>query len=115
MSMQEIRVDALGRAVAAYDESEPVSLKVLGKQRIERFSLIQHDADEDGFIVMFDRASPYRAGRLLRVKDFEDRGISIPVIHRRDGFSDVPIFDTYADAVKAERAVLSAMLARGEI
>ena len=116
-SIQEIKVDALGRPVCAYDEKDPVSLRVLGRQTIERFSIIHHDGDLQKFYIVFDRASPYRAGRLARFKDFEDRAVTVPGPYSRTEDADMPgpLFDTYAGAVAAERALLSAMMARGEI
>lgn len=119
MTGQEIKVDVFGRPICAYDEKDPISLKALGPQVIERFSIIEHDKDEQGFFIRFDRASPYRAGRWVRIKDFTDRGLDIPVAYRPDAFltadGGFPIFETYGDAILAERALLSYMLNNGEI
>ena len=117
MTYQEIKVDALGRPVCAYDEKEPVSLRVLGRQTIERFSMIEHDADLQRFYIVFDRSSPYRAGREVTINDFKIREVEIPVDFEteEDSTYDRPLFARYADAILAERALLSAMMRTGEL
>lgn len=115
MTYQEIKVDALGRPVCAYDEKEPVSLRVLGKQRIERFSRIVHDEDSQEFVIVFDTAAPDRlCGTCAFIDDFLKRGTTIPVVYTLTG-TGVPMFRTYAEAVQAERALLSAMMRTGEL
>lgn len=116
MSAQEIKVDVFGRPIAAYIETAPVNLRVLGAQRIERFTQILHDEDEQRFYILFDKAAPYRAGRSATYLSFNRRDVVIPVNHtpsRED--PNLPMFDSYADAIKAEQALLSAMLRTGEV
>lgn len=119
---QNIMVDALGRAVCAYKDENPVSLSVLGRQRIERFSEVLFDEERQGFYVCFGPAAPdgYE-GRVLWAKLMQDAGHedSTSTSHVPLGmweYEDMRrvIFETYAKAVAAEVAVLNMMLRKGE-
>ena len=115
MTPQEIKVDVFGRPIAAYKETDPVSLKVLGPQRIERFSQIVHDEASQKFVIVFDKSAPdFTQGTCAFYMDFAGRGVSIPVPYTV-GVTSAVMFDTYADGVKAEQALLSAMLRTGEL
>lgn len=115
MSVQEIKVDVFGRPIAAYIETAPVNLRVLGAQRIERFTQILHDEQEQKFTIMFDKTAPEKMrGTSAFLCDFDDRDVEIPVTYTLTR-NELVLFDSYADAVKAEQALLSAMLRTGEV
>ena len=109
---QNIMVDALGRAVCAYKDENPVSLSVLGRQRIERFSEVLFDEAEQGFYVRFADAA---------AADYRDRTLDDPMMkeaghedHTCWFGMDAVCFETYAKAVAAEVAVLNMMLRNEE-
>lgn len=120
---QEIAVDALGRAVSAYKDDNPVALSVLGPQRITRFSEVLHDDEKQGFYVYFKEAAPEEYQDTVLWKQLLDEAghtdreawVSVPLGQWAFERDHRVLFPTYTAAVKAEQAVLSLMMRRGEL
>ena len=121
---QMIQVDALGRPMGEYREDSPVRLAGLGRQTIERFSVIHHDEPSQRFFVEFRETAPEGwCGRLLyplagtiycpRAVEADDTDHTC--IEWGGQKHHVLSFPTYARAIEAEREVIATAMAQGEL
>ena len=118
---QHIKVDALGRPTSAYKDGNPVDLKRLGDQRIERFSEVLHDETHQKFYVQFRVSAPEGLRGTLLGEGLHYSATGHEPAFK--GFVNVPeagkqvacLFDTYQAAVDAEQAVLHYLMIQGEM